>query len=142
MADGSIPLSGYRRALRFAVPYWPRLVVVLMSGTAATLLGLAQPYISKLLIDEALLRHDFHKLLVVSGMMLGSVLVSFALSIFSNYQYVKASAEILFDIRLALYRHLHSLSPRFSTSPKCKGCPATACSASSRTSCFSRAAPS
>ena len=34
--DPSIPLAGYRRALRFASPYWPRLLLVLLSGIAAT----------------------------------------------------------------------------------------------------------
>ncbi len=111
--SSSILLSGYRRALRFALPYWPRLLLVLLSGVAATLSGLAQPYISKLLIDEALLKHDFSKLLFVSGLMLGATLLNFVLNIFSSYEYVKVSADILFDIRLALYRHLHSLSPRF-----------------------------
>ena len=111
--DPSIPLAGYRRALRFASPYWARLLVVLLSGIAATLFGLAQPYISKLLIDEALLKRDFDKLLWVSGLMLAATLLNFALNIFSSYQYVKTSASILFDIRLALYRHLHTLSPRF-----------------------------
>jgi ATP-binding cassette subfamily B protein len=80
---------------------------------AATLFGLAQPYISKLLIDEALLKRNFDKLLTVSGLMLAATLLNFALNTFSSYQYVKASAAILFDIRLALYRHLHTLSPRF-----------------------------
>ena len=113
MHQGSIPLAGYRRALKFAVPYWPSLVLVLLTGVAATLFGLAQPYISKLLIDEALLKRNFDKLLTVSGLMLAATLLNFALNIFSSYQYVKASAAILFDIRLALYRHLHTLSPRF-----------------------------
>lgn len=111
--DSSLPLAGYRRALRFASPYWPRLLLVLLSGIAATLFGLAQPYISKLLIDEALLKRNFDKLLWVSGLMLAATLLNFALNIFSSYQYVKTSAWILFDIRLALYRHLHTLSPRF-----------------------------
>jgi ATP-binding cassette, subfamily B, bacterial len=111
--EGSIPLAGYRRALRFAVPYWPSLVLVLLTGVAATLFGLAQPYISKLLIDEALLKRDFDKLLAVSGLMLAATLLNFGLNILSSYQYVKASAAILFDIRLALYRHLQTLSPRF-----------------------------
>ena len=111
--DPSIPLAGYRRALRFASPYWPRLLLVLLSGIAATLFGLAQPYISKLLIDEALLKRNFDKLLWVSGLMLAATLLNFALNIFSSYEYVKTSASILFDIRLALYRHLHTLSPRF-----------------------------
>ena len=113
MHQGSIPLAGYRRALKFAVPYWPSLVLVLLTGVAATLFGLAQPYISKLLIDEALLKRNFDKLLTVSGLMLAATLLNFALNTFSSYQYVKASAAILFDIRLALYRHLHTLSPRF-----------------------------
>jgi len=111
--QGSIPLAGYRRALKFAVPYWPSLVLVLLTGVAATLFGLAQPYISKLLIDEALLKRNFEKLLTVSGLMLAATLLNFALNTFSSYRYVKASAAILFDIRLALYRHLHTLSPRF-----------------------------
>jgi ATP-binding cassette subfamily B protein len=111
--DPSIPLVGYRRALRFASPYWPQLLLVLLSGIAATLFGLAQPYISKLLIDEALLKRNFDKLLLVSGLMLAATLLNFALNIISSYRYVKTSASILFDIRLALYRHLHTLSPRF-----------------------------
>src|SRR6185369_17206610 len=37
----------------------------------------------------------------------------FALNIVSSYQYVRVSAKVLFDMRLALYRHLQSLSPRF-----------------------------
>jgi ATP-binding cassette subfamily B protein len=38
---------------------------------------------------------------------------SFALNIISSYQYVRVSALVLFDMRLALYRHLQMLSPRF-----------------------------
>src|SRR5437588_8796298 len=54
MPEPRISFAGYRRALRFIVPYWPRLVLVLLTGIAATGLGLLQPYISKLLIDDAL----------------------------------------------------------------------------------------
>ena len=118
MPEASIPLAGYRRALKFAAPYWPRLLLVLFTGVAATVFGLAQPYISKLLIDEALLKRDFQKLLMVSGLMLAATLLNFGLNILSSYAYVKASAAILFDIRLALYRHLQTLSPRFWASRK------------------------
>jgi ATP-binding cassette subfamily B protein len=113
MPERTFPLAGYRRALRFAWPYWPRLVLVFLSGIAATSLGLAQPYISKLLIDEALLRRDVHALLWISGLMVGATLFSFGLNIFSSYQYVRVSASVLFDMRLTLYRHMQTLSPRF-----------------------------
>src|SRR3984885_10773875 len=113
MPDQRILLDGYRRALRFIVPYWPRLVVVLLAGVAATGFGLLQPYISKLLIDDALLKRNLHMLLVVSGLMFGVTVLGFVLNIFSSYNYVRVSASVLFDMRLALYRHLQTLSPRF-----------------------------
>ncbi len=113
MPDQRISLAGYRRALRFIVPYWPRLALVLLTGIAATAFGLVQPYISKLLIDDALLRHNMRMLVIVSGLMFGVTVAGFALNIFSSYHYVRVSAAILFDMRLALYRHLQILSPRF-----------------------------
>jgi ATP-binding cassette, subfamily B, bacterial len=118
MQDQAILLNGYRRALRFIIPYWPRLVFVLLAGIAATGFGLLQPYISKLLIDDALLKHNLRMLLVVSALMFGVTVISFVLNIFSSYQYVRVSASVLFDMRLALYRHLQTLSPRFWASRK------------------------
>src|SRR5579862_5084424 len=116
--DRGIPLDGYRRALRFIVPYWPRLLFVMLVGIAATGFGLLQPYISKLLIDDALLKHNMRMLLLVSGLMFGITVLGFVLNILSSYQYVRISALVLFDMRLALYRHLQTLSPRFWASRK------------------------
>jgi ATP-binding cassette subfamily B protein len=113
MPDRGISLVGYRRALRFILPYQGRLVLVLLAGIAATGFGLLQPYISKLLIDDALLKRNLRMLMVVSGLMLGVTVVGFVLNILSSYQYVRVSACVLFDMRLALYRHLQTLSPRF-----------------------------
>ena len=113
MPAPAISFTGYRRALRFIIPYWPRLLLVLLTGTAATAFGLVQPYISKLLIDEALLRRNFRMLIVVSAAMFVVTVLGFALNIFSSYHYVRVSAKVLFDMRLALYRHLQTLSPRF-----------------------------
>jgi ATP-binding cassette, subfamily B, bacterial len=106
-------LAGYRRAARYLTPYRWRLVWILLTGVAATSFGLAQPYISKLLIDGALTRRDFHALIIVSLLMFVATVGSFALNIVSSYQYVRVSALVLFDMRVALYRHLQSLSPRF-----------------------------
>jgi ATP-binding cassette, subfamily B, bacterial len=113
MRDTKSLFAGYRRASRFLLPYRARLLLVLLTGIAGTSFGLVQPYISKLLIDEALLRRDFDKLLLVSLMMVATTVVSFAFNILSSYQYVRVSAVVLFDMRVALYRHLQLLSPRF-----------------------------
>ncbi len=113
MLDGRTLFAGYKRAARFLIPYRGRLVFVLLTGVAASSFGLVQPYISKLLIDQALLRKDFHALILISALLVGATAMTFALNILSSYQYVRVSASVLFDMRVALYRHLQSLSPRF-----------------------------
>ena len=106
-------LHEYRRAFAYVTPYWRRLALVLFISLLSTLLGLVQPYIAKLLIDEALLRRNTRALLIVAALMLVVTVLGFVLNIVSSYRYVAVSADVLFDMRLALYQHLQRLSPRF-----------------------------
>lgn len=103
----------YRRALGFVIPYWKRLGFVLFVSMFATLLGLAQPYFLKLLIDDAFLASDFGLLLRISVALFAVSVASVVLNAFSGYQYIEVSTEALFDIRLRVYRHLQQLGPRF-----------------------------
>src|SRR5271155_3628610 len=91
----------YRRLKPFLAPYASRLGVILGISVLSTLLGLTQPYISKLLIDNALRPRDMHALLWVAGLMFGTTVLGFLLNILSSYQYVRVSAAMLFDMRLA-----------------------------------------
>src|SRR5579864_4123438 len=99
--------------LDYAIPYWRRLLLVLVLSLMSTCLSLAIPYLSKSLIDRALLGRDSRALLVIVALFIGITLVSFALNVVSGLRYTRTSAEILFDMRLSLYRHLQRLSPRF-----------------------------
>ena len=105
--------QAYRRLGVFLRPYARQLLLVLAVGLAATSLSLFQPYISKLVIDQALLRRDLHALVWIAGLMFFVTVLGFGLNILSSYRYVSVSAAMLFDMRLALYRHLQTLSPRF-----------------------------
>src|SRR4029450_3851228 len=96
-------LTQYQRALRFVLPYWKRLAGVTLIGLLATAIGLAQPYFSKLLIVSALLRRDMRALVWVAGLMAGFTIAGFVLNIISSYQYVRISAQLLFEIRLPGY---------------------------------------
>jgi ATP-binding cassette subfamily B protein len=106
-------LGEYRRALVFITPYWRRLVLVLAISLLSTVLGLVQPYIAKLLIDEALLRRNLRALAAVAALMVVVTTLGFVFSILASYRYVAVSADVLFDMRLALYTHLQKMSPRF-----------------------------
>lgn len=103
----------YRRLLPYVRPYLRPLLGVLLVSLLSTGVGLAQPYLSKLMIDEALLRRNMDALLAVSGAMIVVTLAGFALNILASYRYVGLSAAMLYDIRVALLRHLQTLSPRF-----------------------------
>jgi ATP-binding cassette subfamily B protein len=109
----TIPFAQYRRALAFVAPYWRGFVLVTLLGLLSTAVALAQPYISRLLIDDALLRHNMSALGKIAALMVAVTIVGFAVNIASSYRYVRLSAEVLFDMRLAVFRHLQQLSPRF-----------------------------
>lgn len=112
-AGGVARWGAYRRLLPFVRPYWLGLIVVLIISVSATGLGLVQPYISKLLIDDALLTGDMNALVRIAGLMFAVTVLGFVLNIAASYRYVSLSAAMLFDIRVALFRHLQLLSPRF-----------------------------
>jgi ATP-binding cassette subfamily B protein len=102
-----------RRALRFIVPYWHRLALVLALSIASTALSLYLPLLSRDFFDRALIGKDVTTLVrVVLLFTLVSVL-SFVVNIVSGLRYTRVSADILFDMRLEMYRHLQRLSPRF-----------------------------
>jgi ATP-binding cassette subfamily B protein len=109
----SSSVRDYRRILAFVLPYWHKLAFVLALSLVSTVLGLAQPYITKLLIDEALLRRNMRALISVAVLMVVVTVLGFGLNILSSYRYVAVSAGVLFDMRLAVYRHLQRLSPSY-----------------------------
>jgi ATP-binding cassette subfamily B protein len=102
-----------RRALGYAAPHWRRLALVLLLSLAGTLLALGLPYLSKALVDEALIGRNFAALARIVSIFVGITLASFALNVVSGLLYTRVSADMLFEMRLAVYRHLQRLSPRF-----------------------------
>lgn len=103
----------YGRLGVYLRPYLRPLALVLAISLMSTALGLAQPYISKLMIDNALMVRDWDALLEVAAIMVVVTIAGFALNILASYRYVSVSAAMLFDMRAALLRHLQTLSPRF-----------------------------
>lgn len=112
-APNVAPWSTYKRLWPWLKPYAPRLILVLLGSLVATGLTLAQPWISKLMIDEALLKRDWPMLVRIAGLMVGATVGGFAVNALVSYRYVALSAQMLFDMRVALLRHLQRLSPRF-----------------------------
>lgn len=114
VASASVPgWSTYRRLWVFIRPYSRPLALVVAISLCATALTLFQPYFSKLLIDRALIPRDMRALIWIAGLMSLTSALGFVVNILASYRYVKISAAMLFDLRLALFQHLQTLSPRF-----------------------------
>jgi ATP-binding cassette subfamily B protein len=103
----------YRRLIPWLLPYRVRLAGALLISLLATGVGLVQPYLSKLMIDGALMHHNFGLLVRIAALVVIVTVVGQVLNVLASYRYVALSAAMLFDIRLALLGHLQRLSPRF-----------------------------
>jgi ATP-binding cassette, subfamily B, bacterial len=105
--------SDLRRALSYVTPHWRRLLLVLGLSLISTVLSLYIPLLSRQLIDGALIGGNSRLLVRIIGQFAALTLGSFALNVVSGLVYTRASAEILFEMRLGLFRQLQRLSPRF-----------------------------
>jgi ATP-binding cassette subfamily B protein len=105
--------SELRRAIAYIVPYWRRLAVVVALSFVSTALSLTLPYLSKTLIDRALAGRDLIALYRTVALFTLASVAAFVLTAVTGLRYTRVSADVLFDMRLALYRHLQRLSPRF-----------------------------
>ncbi len=107
-----------RRVFGYFRPYRKAANLVLLCIAASKILGLAAPLLVRALLDKAIPTHDLgllHKL--VLGLVLLPV-VTGLLGVLQNYWNIRISQGLMFDIRVALYRHLQRQSLRFYTTTR------------------------
>ncbi len=102
-----------RRVFRYLRPYRAQLAVVVVISLVSTGLTLWLPYLTKSLVDDALIGRSFDALVRIVGLFAGIGAAGFVLNVVSGLLYTRVSADILFDMRLELYEHLQRLSPKF-----------------------------
>ncbi len=104
-----------RRIAAFFRPY--RLAVGLVLGTIllTSLLGLINPYLLKLLIDEAIPQRDLGLLNLYVGLMILVPVVSGLIGVGQSYLNNVIGQRVMQDLRNALYTHLQRLPLRFFT---------------------------
>ena len=106
-------LARLRRVFPFVRPYSGRLALVFALTLLSTLLGLAYPLGAKFLIDDVLTGHRPNLLFAATLILAALIVLSFVGSAVTRYLYTAVSARILMEMRLFVFRHLQTLSPRF-----------------------------
>jgi ATP-binding cassette subfamily B protein len=107
-----------RRILAFFRPYRLQVGVVVAAILVTSLLGLINPILLKLLIDDALPRLDFAKLNLYVGLMILVPIVSGLIGVGQSYLNNLIGQRVMQDLRMALYAHLQSMPLRFFTETK------------------------
>jgi len=97
------------RLLGYLRPYRKALVtsILLLSGVSG--LRLVGPYLTKVVIDESISKGDIGKLLPISLVFLGALVLQFALSFAQIYIMNWTGQRIMNDLRLQLFSHVQKL---------------------------------
>ncbi len=107
-----------RRITAFFRPYRAQVAVVVVAILATSLLGLVNPYLLKLLIDDALPNRDFGRLNLFVGLMIALPIVTGLIGIGQSYLNNSIGQRVMQDLRTALYSHLQRMPLRFFTETK------------------------
>jgi len=104
-----------RRIVAFFRPYRGRVTVVLVAILATSFIGLINPILLKLLIDEAIPRLDFGLLNLFVGLMIILPIISGLIGVGQSYLNNVIGQSVMQDLRTALYSHLQRMPLRFFT---------------------------
>ena len=104
-----------RRIVAFFRPYRAKVTVVLVAILATSFIGLINPILLKLLIDDAIPRLDFGLLNLYVGLMIALPIVSGLIGVGQAYLNNVIGQNVMQDLRGALYAHLQRMPLRFFT---------------------------
>jgi ATP-binding cassette, subfamily B, bacterial len=104
---------GFRHLFRLLGPHRGSLALVLAASLASSALALAQPWLTKLLIDDGLIARRMDRVALFCGLILAGALLSMAAGAFNRWHYLTLSGRVLFTLREGLFAHLQRLPPTF-----------------------------
>jgi ATP-binding cassette, subfamily B, bacterial len=102
-------IAGFFRPYRFQVG------VVLVAILGTSLLGLVNPYLLKLLIDDVIVGRDYDRLNLYVGLMIVIPIASGLIGVGQSYLNNVIGQSVMQDLRAALYSHLQRMPLRFFT---------------------------
>src|SRR3954452_791951 len=106
------------RVAAFSRPYRAGVVVVLGAILATSVVGLVNPYLLKLLIDEVIVGQHYERLNLYVGLMIVLPIVTGLIGVGQSYLNNLIGQQVMQDLRAALYAHLQRMPLRFFTETK------------------------
>ncbi|WP_286231895.1 ABC transporter ATP-binding protein [Neobacillus mesonae] len=96
------------KLVKFIIPYWRRLLLVLLLSIVGTVLFILQPLIGKFIIDEVFVQkqYPFERALGIAVLLLFS---TYLISAITRFIYMKTSLQMVTLMRTEFYHHLLNL---------------------------------
>jgi ATP-binding cassette subfamily B protein len=107
-----------RRIAAFFRPYRFQVVVVLVAIVATSLIGLINPFLLKLLIDNVIVGGQYDKLNLYVGLMIALPVLTGLIGVGQAYLNNVIGQSVMQDLRNALYAHLQQMPLRFFTATR------------------------
>ena len=107
-----------RRIVRFFEPYWIQVLVVLVAILSVSLIGLVNPYLLKLLIDNVIVGQQYQDLNLYVGLMIVLPIITGLIGVGQSYLNNLIGQSVMQDLRNALYSHLQRMPLRFFTATR------------------------
>src|SRR6185503_4184733 len=102
-----------RRLLQFLRPYSRQVVFALIAIIIGGCASLAQPYLIKIAIDRYIANGQLDGLNGLAVIYLAVLIVGFSAEYIQTWTMQLTGQRIMFDLRMAIYRHLQRLDLRY-----------------------------
>ena len=102
-----------RRAARFFAPYQGRLVLIATLILASSVIGLANPYLLKLMIDDAFPKRDIGLLGLYASLMVIVPIINGGIGLAQSWMTASVGQFVMRDLRNLLFTHVQSMPIRF-----------------------------
>src|SRR5918993_769982 len=107
-----------RRILQFFRPYQLRVSLTVVAIIVVAVIGLANPFLPKLVIDEAMPNRDLSRLYLYVGLMIALPILTGLIGVGQTYLNTVIGQSVMQDLRNALYGHLQRMPLRFFTTTR------------------------
>ena len=102
-----------RRLLGYLRPYWRQVALAFVTIVVSSLASLIQPYLIKTAIDRYIVQRQVAGLDRLAVVYLTVLVAAFAAEFFQTWTLQMTGQRIMYDLRMAIYRHLQRLDLRY-----------------------------
>ena len=115
VTERRLPPGTIRRIARFAAPYKRQLVWFLLLIVVDAVVGVANPWIVKIIISDGIQKHRGGFVVALAGLMAGLALVAAIVNLANRWFSARIGEGLIYDMRSAVFAHIQRMPIAFFT---------------------------